>query len=153
MGYGWEVARSIGVKGVLWLAPDVALDPDDLAAMDNAVAAAPDEVHTGLVKLWPVSTGRKEWMWSHRTGSVGNPVATQDETAPVTYFSMDACYMPHRLLDAGFPRAAQVAWMQVDVVLSEVAAVNGIPASVVPGCRPKHLHFSREHNGDQTATP
>lgn len=137
----WARVRPLGCQGVLWLDPDVAADPDDLGAMLTAVRARPGDMHTGLVKLWPASTGRPEWMWSHRPGKLGFPVATQDEAAQVAYVATGFLWTPARLLDVALPVMAGWQWIEVDVGLSELALRHGIPAHTVPGCRPKHLHF------------
>lgn len=137
----WEHVRAAGAAGICWLTCDVALDPGDLEAIRDAATALPGIVHTGFVKLWPASTARDDWMWSHRTGTLGYPVATQDETAPVAYFSIDAVWTPAALLDLAFPAGKAWAWNEIDLRLSEIALTTGIPARVVPGCRPKHLHF------------
>lgn len=144
----WLRARDLGATGMLLLGCDVAADPDDLAAMTAAAARAPEDIHTGLVKLWPQSTSRETWMWSHRGGTLGEPTVLDDETAPVSYVSLGFLWCPARLLDLSAP--VMGAWQhgQADVRLSEVALRAGIPMHAVPDCRPKHLHFQREHDGD-----
>lgn len=141
MHEAWKYAQRNNRNGVWWLTCDIALDPDDRQAMYDAVHEYPGLVHTGLVKLWPASTGRDSWMWSHRGGTIGAPVATQDETAPVTYFSIDCVWTPRALLDLAFPVIEGAQWNHIDLRLSEIAAENGIGARVVLGCRPKHLHY------------
>lgn len=141
MSQASRLARENGHNGVWWLTCDIALDPGDVQAMEDAVHESPELVHTGLVKLWPASTGRDTWMWSHRSGKIGAPTATQDETAPVTYFSIDCVWTPVRLLDLAFPRIEGAQWNHIDLRLSEIAAENDIGARVVAGCRPKHLHY------------
>lgn len=131
--------------GLLWLDPDVAADPDDLAAMTDAIEAAPAAVHTGLVKLWPRSTSRDAWIWSHRGGSLGSPAATQIEDVPIAYVSTCFLWTPAQLLDLAFPAGASWQWDQVDVGLSELALTHGIPLYGVAGCRPKHLHYREDH--------
>lgn len=137
----WSELGTWGAPGVLWLDPDIAADPDDLAAMTEAVREHPADMHTAAVKLWPESTGRDTWMWSHRGGSLGAPAATQQEDTPVSYVSTGFLYTPARLLDLAFPAGSGWQWDQVDVGLSEIALQAGIPAHLVKGCRPKHLHF------------
>lgn len=105
-------------------------------------------MHTGLVKLWPESTGRPDWIWSHRGGTLGSPVASQDESAPVSYVSTGFLFTPARLLDLAVSVMPFWQWAEVDVGLSEIALRAGIPAAVVPGCQPKHLHF-RSDQGDR----
>lgn len=141
----WLSAELAGAAGVLWLDPDVAADPDDLAVMTDAIEARPADMHTGLVKLWPQSTGWPHWIWSHRGGTIGSPAASQDDTAPVTYIATGFLWTPARLLDLAFPPGQSWQWHEVDVGLSELALAHGIAAHAVPGCRPKHLHFLPEH--------
>lgn len=120
---------------------DVAADPDDLAAMLESVDERPGDVHTGLVKLWPASTGRPDWIWSHRGGQLGAPVAHQDESQPVTYFATGLTWLPTRLLQLSMIVLPGATFHEFDTTLSEVALRHGIPAHVVRQCRPKHLHF------------
>lgn len=147
MGELWRKLPELAIPGVLWLDPDVAADPDDLAAMTQAIIGSPEDMHTGLVKLWPESTGRDTWIWSHRGGTLGAPVATQEVTPIVSYVSTGFLWTPARLLDIVFPGMMPAQWDQVDVGLSEAALMAGIPARTVPGCQPKHLHFTKEHDG------
>lgn len=114
--------------------------------MQRAVTYRPERVHTGLVKLWPASTGRDDWMWSHRGGHIGQPVATQHEPNPIIYFSLGFLWVPRRLLSLAFPRHEDWRWGEMDVQLSELAYHNQIPVSSVAGCTPKHLHFTEAHN-------
>lgn len=144
----WEHADRQGAIGLLLLGCDVAADPDDLEAMNAAVLEHPADLHTGMVKLWPESTSRDDWMWSHRGGTLGSPAATQDETAPVAYVSLGFLWTPARLLDLAAPVMSGWQWGNADVRLSELALEHGIAAHSVPHCRPKHLHFQREHDGN-----
>lgn len=137
----WTELIPAALPGVLWMDPDVAADPDDLDAMADAVADRPADVHTGMVKGWPASTGRPDWIWSHRSGRLGYPEAHQQEDAPVVYVSTCFLWTPARLLDLAQPVMPAWRWEQVDVGLSELALAHDIPRWAVPGCRPKHLHF------------
>lgn len=139
--HAWTMTHVYPLAGILWLDPDVVADPDDVSAMAAAVEQLPGDLHTGMVKLWPASTGRDTWIWSHRTGSLGAPAATQDDQAPVAYVSTCFLWMPARLLDLICPRAQGWPWDGFDVQLSEAALRAGIEAHAVPACRPKHLHF------------
>lgn len=120
---------------------DVAADPDDLAAMTEAIEADPGSVQTALVKLWPASTGRDSWIWSHRGGSLGSPQVLADEAAPVAYFATGLTWLPGRLLDLAAPQLPSWPFHAFDVGLSEVALAHGIHVYAVHSCRPKHLHF------------
>ena len=137
----WLRLRSEVRAGLLVIDNDVAADPDDLAAMRQAVEQLPQDVHTGLVKGWPASTGRPDWIWSHRGGTLGSPVPGQDETVPIAYISTCFVWLPARLLDLAAPELPYLRWEQVDVFLSEVALAHDIPCHAVYQCRPKHLHF------------
>ena len=143
----WNGIKGFGHPGVLWLDPDVAADPDDLQAMENAVTARPQDMHTGLVKLWPESTQLPHWIWSHRGGTLGFLAATQEVTDVASYVATGFLWTPARLLDLVFPVGQAMQWEQVDVALSEAALTALIPARVVRACQPKHLHFTREHDG------
>lgn len=144
----WQKHGTSAISGLLLVGCDIAADLDDAAEMGWAIISNPRDVHTGMVKLWPASTGREDWIWSHRGGSLGDPAATQDETAPVMYFSIGFVWLPARLLDLACPAMEAWHWGETDVKLSELALINGIPAHAVRHCRPKHLHFQGEHDGD-----
>lgn len=142
----WSKLRMQDIPGLLLLGCDVAADPDDYEAMSSAVFLQPHDVHTGMVKLWPASTGRPDWMWSHRGGTVGNPVAGQHDVIHIAYFSLGFVFVPRRLLDRAFPAHANWKWGEMDVGLSEIAGRNHIRIHAVPDCTPKHLHFTESHN-------
>lgn len=127
--------------GIIWVDPDVAADPGDLEAMLTAAAELPQDVHTGLVKLWPASTGLRTWIWSHRGGTLGNPVATQDPAVPIAYVSTCFLYVPARLMKRVAADMASWPWFGFDVRLSEAALRAGVPMHAVAACQPKHLHF------------
>jgi hypothetical protein len=147
IGLAWSMARAEGKPGLLLLGCDVAADPDDLDAMSDSVDQLPEDLHTGMVKLWPESTGRDHWMWSHRGGTLGEPAVLEDGSAPVSYVSLGFLWVPARLLDLAAPVIATWRHGQADVKLSELALASGIPAHAVLDCRPKHLHFQGEHDG------
>lgn len=142
----WETVRQGNVPGLLLLGCDVAADPDDYEAMCTAAFLHPEAVHTGMVKLWPASTGRTEWMWSHRGGRRGAPEATQLDPIHIAYFSLGFVYVPRKLLDIAFPTYAHWKWGEMDVGLSELAWQYSIPIRAVYDARPKHLHFTESHN-------
>ena len=142
----WLQIRQSDVKGLLLMGCDIAADPDDYEAMAKAVQWHPQRVMTGMVKLWPASTGRPEWMWSHRGGVLGSPEATQHAITSPAYFSLGFLWVPRQLLDLAFPEHDNWRWGEMDVGLSEIALRNRIVAQTVTGCTPKHLHFTEEHN-------
>jgi hypothetical protein len=142
----WAKVRREQHAGVLLLGCDVAADPDDYEAISAAAFIQPLMVHTGMVKLWPASTGRKEWMWSHRGGTLGAPEATQLDPIRIAYFSLGFLYVPRRLMDLCFPKHDDWAHGEMDVGMSEIAWKNNIPVRAVYGATPKHLHFAPSHN-------
>lgn len=142
----WNQLRIRDDAGVLLLGCDIAADPDDYAAMCAAAFLQPELVHTGMVKLWPGSTGRPDWMWSHRGGKIGAPEATQLEPIHIAYFSLGFLYVPRRLMDLCFPAHDNWRWGEMDVGMSEIAWRNGISARAVYDAMPKHLHFTPSHN-------
>lgn len=141
----WRGLPAARPPGLLLLDPDIAADPDDLAAMTAAAAAAPQLLHTAAVKLWPQSTGLDDWIWSHRGGTFDQPAATQQEDVPIAYVATGMLYAPARLLDLVAEAGPRWNVYQWDVGVSELALAHGIEARLVPGCRPKHLHFTPEH--------
>src|SRR5579859_452457 len=147
IGLAWAMAQAEGQAGLLLLGCDVAADPDDYQAMAEAVQLQPQDLHTGMVKLWPESTELPDWIWSHRGGTLGEPAATQDGSAPVSYVSLGFLWVPARLLDLAAPTIATWRHGAADVKLSELALESGVPAHAVQACRPKHLHFQGEHDG------
>jgi hypothetical protein len=142
----WISIRDTDVSGLLLLGCDVAADPDDYMAIAKAVQYHPQRVLTGMVKLWPASTGRNEWIWSHRGGIYGAPEAGQHSVEYPAYFSLGFLWVPRQLLDLAFPEHDDWRWGQMDVGLSEIALHSRIVAQAVTDCRPKHLHFTKTHN-------
>lgn len=114
--------------------------------MARAVQYHPRRVLTGMVKLWPASTRRDEWIWSHRGGTLGAPVANQYDPVSIAYFSLGFLWVPRHLLDLAFPAHDNWHWGEMDVKLSELAYTHQIVVNAVPECRPKHLHFTEAHN-------
>ena len=137
----WADHRSITPAGLLVMDNDIAADPGDLAAMLEAVDQRPDAVHVGLVKLWPASTGRPDWIWSHRGGTLGSPIPHRVWLNPIAYFATGFTWLPSRLLDLASPQLRECTFPEFDVCLSEVALRHGIRTHSVPACFPKHLHF------------
>lgn len=142
----WQEMRARDIPGVLLLGCDVAADPDDYAAMYGAVRMDAERVYTGMVKLWPASTRRPEWMWSHRGGKLGAPEATQLDPMRTVYFSIGFAFIPRQLMDLAFPEHSDWSWGQMDVGLSELAYHHRIRVGVVYDAMPKHLHFLASHN-------
>ena len=141
----WKKISTEAIAGVLLLGCDVAADPDDYAAMCAAARLKPELVHTGMVKLWPASTSRAEWMWSHRGGTLNAPEATQLDPVHIAYFSLGFLYVPRKLMDLCFPAHDDWRHGEMDVGMSEVALRNGIGVRAVYDAMPKHLHFAPAH--------
>lgn len=141
IGNLWSGLQERPPPGLMLMDPDVVADPDDIAAMHAAACLDPTSVHTAAVKLWPASTGLRDWIWSHRGGTVGFPVATQDEDTPIAYWTTCLVYLPARLLDAAAAVIDQWQWLELDVKLPELGLQLGIPNRLVPAARPKHLHY------------
>lgn len=142
----WKTIHDDRLPGVLLLGCDVAADPDDYEAMCAAAFLKPDLVHTGMVKLWPASTGRADWMWSHRGGKIGAPEATQLDPIHIAYFSLGFLYVPSRLMHMCFPYHDDWRWGEMDTGMSEIAWRASIGVRAVYDARPKHLHFTHQHN-------
>jgi hypothetical protein len=141
----WKHLRRTGVKGVLLLGHDVVADPDDHQAMVTSAGLQPASVHTGLMKLWPPSTGCAEWEWSHRGGSLGKPESSQLDIIHPAYFSLGFTFLPRQLMDLAFPANDNWGSDGMAVGLSEIALQANIRTIVVYDAMPKHVHFTMLH--------
>jgi hypothetical protein len=135
----WRQLRSRGCAGMLVLDGDVAVDPLDYAAMGGAIHADPRAVHVGPVRLWPASTMRESWAWGHwRTGAGPG----QEWCEEPDRWTFGFTFLPRRLLHAaGREGLRDWAFPGVDLRMAATAKKWGIPARVVPGCYPKHMHY------------
>jgi hypothetical protein len=134
----WRHLAEPHFDGMLVIDGDVMIDPADHAAMMAAIDARPALVHTAPVRIWPASTKRPGWVWSHWAEA-----ASQDiDRRGVRWFSFCYTYLPRALLEA-CQAAGLEQWQYpgVDMKVSRQAAAAGIPVNVVPGCWPKHLHW------------
>lgn len=137
----WTKARSSGLEGLLFIDPDIVADPDHLAQVQEAVDQDNQAVYTGWYKLWPASTRRPDWIWSNRPGQVGYPLATQDATQPIAYFSTGFVWVPARLMELATPHLPQIDFAHFDPYLSEVALLHRIPIVGLPRVVLTHVHF------------
>jgi hypothetical protein len=135
----WEQLGNKGCCGMLVMDGDVQIDPLDLAAMGDAIAARPRTVLIGPVRLWPASTQRESWVWGHWRSPHG---PTQEMTPNPNRWSFGFTYLPRRLLEAA-ARDGLADWSfpNVDVKMSDCATRHRVPARVVEGCHPKHMHY------------
>src|ERR1039458_10197954 len=63
---GWDQLRGTpSAAGMLMLDSDVAVDPEEVAIMEEAIHADPLAVHIAPVRLWPASTKLDTWVWGH----------------------------------------------------------------------------------------
>lgn len=134
----WRQLADPRADGALLLDGDVAVDIGDVAAMDQAIATDPGRVWTAPAKLWPTTSGQDGWVWSHRRAG---GTFTQDLSAAEDpdFFSFCFTYIPRTLME--HPALPSWTFPTVDVQMSRAATAARIPASVVAGCWPKHLHF------------
>lgn len=134
----WGQLAGPEFDGMLILDGDVAIDPADHAAMMTAIDARPGIVHTAPVRIWPASTKRPGWVWSHWPGQASQEL----ETAGIRWFSFCYTYLPRALITRSL-RAGLRGWHYpgVDTKVCEQAQAAGISVNVVGGCWPKHLHW------------
>lgn len=142
----WKRIRKNNIPGVLLMGHNIAADPDDYEAIAAAASLHPERVLTGMVKLWPISTGRAEWVWSHRGGTYGRPEAGQLDILRPAYVSTDFLYVPRQLMDLAFPMHADWTHMEIGMYLSGLAIQHRIATRVVYTAAPKNLYFSESHN-------
>jgi hypothetical protein len=134
----WRHLAAPHFDGMLIIDGDVMIDPADHAAMMAAIDAEPGQVHTAPVRIWPASTKRPGWVWSHWADQ-----ASQDiDRAGVRWFSFCYTYLPRPLLSRCLADG-MAGWQYpgVDMEVSKRAVAAGIPVNIVPGCWPKHLHW------------
>lgn len=140
-GHALSVAwRALGrgqAAGMLILDGDVIIDPTHLGAMMAAIDSDPECVWVAPVKLWPVSTHRRDWVWAHWETTPSQQI---DQVAG--WFSFCFTYIPGPLIDAAI-RAGMGRWVypRVDAGVSKVARRIGVPGKVVAGCFPVHTHW------------
>ena len=87
------------VLGVLLLDGDVMIDPQDFAAMRDAIYADPAVIWAAPVRLWPVATGRVFWHWGHWRDK-----PSQENTGDPDCVSFSFTYLPRRAWDAAAKR-------------------------------------------------
>jgi hypothetical protein len=135
----WERLGNRECTGMLVMDGDVQIDPLDLGAMGDAIAAAPGNVLVGPVRLWPASTMRPSWVWGHWRSPHG---PSQEMIMNPNRWGFGFTYLPRRLLAAA-DAAGLREWEfpNVDMEMSQLAARRRIPARVVQGCHPKHMHY------------
>jgi hypothetical protein len=135
----WRQLGSRKDAGMLLMDGDVAIDPLDLAAMGDAIAATPAMVLVGPVRLWPASTMRESWVWGHWKAPHG---PTQDSVERPDRFGFGFTYLPAALLERAIAAGLE-GWTfpNVDVRVSDTARRHRIRARVVDHCHPKHLHY------------
>lgn len=147
---GWPVGRKgaalagawkqLGgdADGMLILDADVAVDPQMVVTMMSAIGGDPESVWTAPVRIWPVSTMRDGWVWSHWETEASQQV---DEVA--NWFSFCFTYVPRALLDHCVRGGRLASWTypRVDASMARAARNLGIKGRVVQECFPVHLHW------------
>ena len=131
----WQTLRG-DTDGMLILDGDVIIDPTHLAAMMGCIDSDPGCVWTAPVKIWPVSTHRRDWVWAH-----WETKASQEIDEHPRWFSFCFTYLPRPLIDAAI-RSGLRSWVypKVDSNVARAAQRMGITARTVP-CFPIHTHW------------
>jgi hypothetical protein len=135
----WRQLAGPEFDGMLILDGDVMIDPADHQAMLAAIDERPGIVHTAPARIWPASTKRPGWVWSHWAGTGPSQIIDTDD---VDWFSFCYTYLPAELITRCI-RAGLRGWRYpgVDMQVSQQARAAGIPVNVVLDCTPKHLHW------------
>jgi hypothetical protein len=138
----WELMAEEHTSGVIILDGDVAIDPHDNAAMDDATKRYPDHVNIGASIIWPISTNFSTWVWAHRRNGAKKITDWQVFTDSPDTFSFCFTYLPRRLLEACMP-IGMSSWTypQVDYNVTKAAQRLEIPMRVVENCNPKHMNY------------
>jgi hypothetical protein len=133
----WSKLATEGTTGMVILDGDVAVDPYDLAAMYAAVNTDPAAVHVAPVRLWPVSTKMRAWIWGH-----GKTRFSQEDPPEVDMFGFSFTYLP-ALLVRSMIRHGLAGWEypHVDEKARGRARALGLAVNVVRDATPKHLNY------------
>lgn len=126
-----------GADGLLILDGDVAIDPVMAEKMLNAIGREPGSVHTAPVRLWPVSTGRPDWVWAH-----WEKEASQEIDLNPRYFSFNFTWLPRKLIEGCLTDGLE-RWTfpNCDACVSAMARKMKMPVRVVTEIEPLHLHW------------
>jgi hypothetical protein len=123
--------------GMLIADADVALDPQIVITMMDHIGTDPGSVWTAPVRIWPVSTLRGQWTWSHWETEASQEI---DEVA--NWFSFCFTYLPRVLIETCLKSGLKTwTYPKVDASVARVARRTGIKGRVVPDCFPVHLHW------------
>jgi hypothetical protein len=142
----WKHLAAPHTAGMLVADGDVAFDHQDLNDMYQAINLDASCVWTAPIKLWPVSTKRTRWVWSHllEWPDEQAQVDNRGDTDPDFTFSFCFTYMPRRLIDAviGRGQLRTVQYPHVDQTCMEWARKLSVPVRIVRGhCSPKHMNY------------
>jgi hypothetical protein len=134
----WQQLAEPGAAGMLLLDGDVAIDPHDFDHMLAAIDKRPGAVHTGLVRLWPVSTRLDRWVWGH--GRDG--YSRQLNPGVLNTFSFCFTYLPRALIEHCIEQGMEEwRYPHVDVNTCKAARELGIQVHLAAEVRPVHLHY------------
>ncbi len=133
----WRQLSAGKADGMLILDGDVVIDPLDHALMLRAVHSEPEAVHVAPVRLWPVSTHLRTWVWGHGVGAY-----SQEETDDPDIFTFGFTFLPRALIEACIVGGLEEwAYPGVDASVSRVAREQGTPVRVLWEARPVHLNY------------
>jgi hypothetical protein len=136
---GWDQLRGTpSAAGMLMLDSDVAVDPEEVAIMEEAIHADPLAVHIAPVRLWPASTKLDTWVWGHGLRKFSQD---DDPDAP-GIFTFCFTYLPERLIIACVTAGLKTwTYPLVDQRVSKVARGLRLKTHTVRGCAPVHLNY------------
>ena len=134
----WRHLAQDDFSGMLILDGDVVIDPEDYAQMLTAIHYDPFAVVVAPVRIWPVSTKRKDWVWGHWTNEPGQEVI--EDTA--WWFTFCFTFLPRKLVEAAI-RDGLSSWRYpiCDRRVCETAQKIGMRIRIAPNCFPKHLNY------------
>jgi hypothetical protein len=135
---GWRQLGNENMAGMLILDGDVAIEPGDLTNMLAAIHEHDKMVVVAPVRIWPKSTKRNSWVWSHWSDH-GSQVM---ETENVRWFTFNFTYLPRKVIEQALSDGL-VDWTypSVDTRMSKAAMRAEVPVYVAENVLPKHLHF------------
>jgi hypothetical protein len=133
----WETLAGAETAGLVTLDGDVAIDPQDLAAMLAAVEQHPADVLIAPVRLWPASTKMERWIWGHGKGGF-----SRNDPDDPDMFGFSFTYLPARLVTTMIAQGlADVTYPSVDATARRIARELKLRCRVVREASPKHMNW------------
>jgi len=134
--FAYDLDKNLVSRGMIILDGDMAVDLDDIAAMHSDIADNPDAVWVSLYKIYPKSTGIRNWVFS-----VGCKVFSQEVPFFIDRFGFGFTYLPAALiLECEKNGLGGWCYPDVDKNVSRICATMDIAVNL-SSAQPKHCNY------------